>query len=194
MCVSDMVLGDKGEFAIEFSFEPDPDVGAFESHEMAASWGRWALWVKNRNLCRHTVFGGESSECVSWYLLPVLEWFCDNWISLFSEQKPATAPLKESSSENAHSMCLEYMKQRFFDAMNYKTDEKWFKWRLRHSLRSCREGGLFPDVFIRGHGENVDVKRQWKYRGGRFPLPERRKISVFLNLTAWHWSTEKEPP
>jgi Zn-dependent peptidase ImmA (M78 family) len=165
MCGAEMTLyGDKKEFAIEFSFEKDPDGGGFESPEITASWGQWALWTKGKNLCRHISPNGKSGVCVervSWYLLPLIEWLCENWRPLFSEQKPPM-PFRVS---NAHAMGMEYTQRRFFGTLDYKADEKWFKWRNCHALRSCRNGGLFPDVFFRGHGENVEIS--W----GANPLP-----------------------
>ena len=169
MCgVETTLWGDKKEFAIEFSFENDPGKSSFETPEMTASWGKWALWTKGRNLCRHISPNGNGSVCeehVSWYFLPLMEWFSENWQPLFSEQKPATVPFTASSAENAHAMGMEYAKWRLSGTMTDSTDGKWFQWRGRHALRSCSNGGLFPDIFFRGHGENVEIS--W----GTNPLP-----------------------
>ena len=65
-----ITFGDKKKFAVEIEFCSDPDAGKFALPEDGLSWGRLDLWVDGRNLCDP---GG-----VTWYLLPLFEWFVAN--------------------------------------------------------------------------------------------------------------------
>ena len=108
-CGSELVVyGKPSSFAIEFALEKDPDPTPYRP-EMKAAWGKFAIWVKDKNLCRFMFTESESGndeqeEYVSWYLLPMLKWFVENWLPLFSEQKPPEA----SDGDCAYFMGLNF--------------------------------------------------------------------------------------
>ena len=52
----------------------------------------------------------EQEEYVSWSLLPMLNWFVENWLPLFSEQKPPEA----SDGDCAYFMGLNFAQKRLW--------------------------------------------------------------------------------
>lgn len=147
-------VGQKHKFAIEFSFGSDPDQGRGAELKKSASWGAWAIWLKGNNLCRHSIPGGEAAdeEHVHWYLWPLIEWLAANWAPLAFEEAPPFA----SERITAWGMGQEFLEHRLNSVFSRKKEEKWFQWQQRHALRSCREGGLMPDLYIRGAGDSLE--------------------------------------
>ena len=70
--------GDPGKFSVSLSFHRDPDDGQGATQEESASWGAFQIWVNGTNLCAHRQ-ANETYDRVNWYLLPLLEWFVENW-------------------------------------------------------------------------------------------------------------------
>ena len=151
-----ITFGDKKKFAVEIEFCSDPDAGKFALPEDGLSWGRLDLWVDGRNLCDP---GG-----VTWYLLPLFEWFVANWDAIFHESKlprvsnnkgfPSRLPDDEDSAwvlRDRDMRRLPYLKDDEADLL----EESWHTWSLRHGIRSAAEGGIFPDILILRHGEDV---------------------------------------
>lgn len=147
-------LGDKSRFAIGIDFRPDPDDGEGTTPEDSGSWGTFALWVGGANLCAHYE-EGELIDAVHWYVLPLLEWFAENWEPLFHEER---LPFSDDAPNGATHF---QQKQRTplglsdEDALAY--DERLYEWRQRHSIQACREGGIFPDITLRRWRELVEV-------------------------------------
>jgi len=146
------IFGDKNIFALEFAFVSDPDGGCGATKEESLSWGEFALWVQGKNLCQF-MHKGERSDSVHWYLLPLIEWFANNWGALLYEEAPPTPTDKGFS---ARSIFFEYGKLRF-GFMPENEESLWYDWGQRHSLRSCASGGIFPDVYLRGAGDKVEI-------------------------------------
>ncbi|MGB6609926.1 MAG: hypothetical protein WBE63_09320, partial [Acidobacteriaceae bacterium] len=71
---------------LEIGFESDPDKGRGTGADESTSWGWFRLFVDDMNLCQH-VANSRLSDRVDWYLLPLLEWFVENWDSLLHETK-----------------------------------------------------------------------------------------------------------
>src|SRR5205809_227196 len=80
------LAGDTSKFAIRIAFADDPDRGSSATHEESSSWGTFQIWVNERNLCAHQ-FGEELSASVHWYMLPLFEWFVQNWDPMFHEER-----------------------------------------------------------------------------------------------------------
>lgn len=175
-----LVYGNPSSFAITFVLEKDPDPTPYRyCPEMKESWGRFAIWVKGKNLCKFMFTESKSGhdeqeEYVSWYLLPMLNWFVENWLPLFSEQKPPEA----SDGDCAYFMGLNFAQKRLWGGFSPERDRKWYEWIKRHALRSCREGGLFPDIYFRGSGERIEIS--W----GENPLPGEPQNFRFLETAA----------
>jgi len=139
-------FGDPTRFAIDFAFSPDPHDGRGASPVHAASWGTLRLWVGGRNLCEYRA-EGALHDAIDWYLFPLIAWLAENWDPLFHEQRfPEVVPPR-----NARHAYLGAVRATLGDPDPHVEHRAvaWQQWWQRHALRSCREGGLFPDTFIR---------------------------------------------
>jgi Zn-dependent peptidase ImmA (M78 family) len=148
-------MGDREKFFFQLAFEPpaDPDFAAPE--EDALSWGSFQLWVDGRNLCRHAV-GTEESQAVYWHLLPFMEWLVEHWDYLFHEQRPpvrnAAQFAWQSLAETNSPLALEHGGE-----WDFQTAAMNAEWSARHSITTCREGGLFPEIIIRRFWSDVEI-------------------------------------
>lgn len=129
------LAGDTSKFALSLSFESNPDQDDASSPEESASWGAFQVWVEGRNLCAHTEPGG-SVDSVHWYLLPMLEWFLSVWNPLLHEER---SPVPEV--DTASDAAWQYWRPT--------APENWWEWWSRHNVQACRNGGLYPDVYLR---------------------------------------------
>jgi hypothetical protein len=125
---------------LDIRFERDPDNGFFADEDLVASWGTFRLSVGGFNLCEH-VARRQVQEGVTWYLLPLLEWFVDNWDRLFHEPKiPSGLNQRINARQSWRSADIFDLETEFAEAA-----QQWWK---AHSLRSAANGGIFPDVFF----------------------------------------------
>jgi Zn-dependent peptidase ImmA (M78 family) len=146
--------GNTEKFAFLVQFETDPDQGASATPDMAASWGAFQIWVRGKNLCAHRE-EGETLESVHWYLLPLLEWITANWEPLLHEEK---LPERNAADDAADALVQTSLPPPTLSEQNTRSWEtRWFAWRDRHAFQSAREGGLFPDVVVRRHRDQVEV-------------------------------------
>ena len=150
------LIGDTSRFAIRLAFAPDPDEGRGATADASVSWGSFQLWVDGRNLCAHSE-EGERIESVHWYLLPLMEWFADNWNALLHEER---LPVKNEGGDAWASL----RNTRFAppalaaDAdLEAAWEERWQGWWSRHALRAASAGGLFPDVVFRRFRDAVEI-------------------------------------
>ncbi len=168
---TDICVGNKEHFAVHVALERDPDNGQGASLEESLSWGALEIWVHGKNLCRH-VEDGELVSSVHWYLLPIIEWLAANWNPLLHEER--------LPNRNAGDDAWKSLAETRFPPANFDSDaeDKWFQqwqaWWFRHSLQSCRCGGLFPDILIRRWRDTVEVS--W----GNGSLPGIPDDVVFL--------------
>ena len=139
-------FGDPSRFAIDIEFLADPHGGRGAQPAQAASWGAFRIWVHCRNLCEHRA-GGALHDAVVWYLLPFLTWLAESWDPLFHEQRLPEA----TQTRDARRAYLGAVRATLGDPDPHVEQRAvlWQQWWSRHSLRSCREGGLFPDLFVR---------------------------------------------
>ncbi len=139
-------FGDPSRFAIDMEFLPDPHNGRGASPAQAASWGAFRLWVRGRNLCEHRA-QDALHDAATWYLLPFLTWLAENWDPLFHEQRLPEA-MQPKSARHAYLGAVRATLGDPDPQVEHRAIA-WQQWWERHGLRSCREGGLFPDIFIR---------------------------------------------
>lgn len=172
------LAGDTERFAIQMTLAHDPDQGEGAAPEVSASWGAFQIWIEGQNICAH-VEQGELIDSVHWYLLPMLEWLIGNWNALFHEGKvPVQNRLPLShAAVSAHGILRA---TRFpWSGLNETDAESWsHSWQQywqRHALRACREGGLFPDLYVRRWRHLVELS--W----GNTPLPGVPKDFAFLS-------------
>lgn len=147
-------VGRRDVFAVELTFEADPDYGRTATAEESASWGSMEVWVKGKSLCSH-VEEGELSPSVHWYLLPVLEWLTHNWDPLLHEER--------LPNRNAGDDAWKSLSETRFPPQIYDRDaedewrRQWQQWWYRHCIQSCRCGGLLPDIVMRRWQDLVEV-------------------------------------
>src|SRR5690348_7560923 len=92
----DILVGSKERFAVRFAFQRDPDHGRAATPEECISWGAFEIWAAGRNLCKH-LDCSQPLPSVHWYLLPLLEWFAENWDFLLHEERlPVSAPAADA--------------------------------------------------------------------------------------------------
>ena len=150
------LAGDTGRFAVQISFTADPDEGQGIDPEVGLSWGSFQVWAEGRNLCAHMA-QGEKVDSVHWYILPLIEWFAQNWNPILHEER---LPLRNRETNAWNSL----RDTRFPPAAIETDDERashwervWQGWWNRHALRSASEGGLFPDIVFRRHRDSVEI-------------------------------------
>ena len=149
------LAGDTSGFALRLAFAPDPDAGQAAQPEVSMSWGSFQLWVEGRNLCAHQE-DGERTESVHWYLLPLMEWFAENWNPLLHEER---LPRNEGDNAWASLQATRFPPWAIADntQLASRWESAWQKWWRRHAIRTGSEGGLFPDVVLRRLRDRVEI-------------------------------------
>ncbi|MFO7776191.1 MAG: ImmA/IrrE family metallo-endopeptidase [Candidatus Hydrogenedentota bacterium] len=147
--------GDTDRFAIKIAFQRDPDEEASAAPDEAASWGALQIWVKGVNLCAHAR-RGQSMDAMHWYLLPLLEWFAQNWDALLHEQH---LPNKNQARNAAEALEAGQFPPPGLegDEAAYRWEENWHAWWSRHALQAARDGGLLPGVLFRRWRGEVEI-------------------------------------
>ncbi len=151
----EMHAGDPAAFAFRLAFLPNPhgedDRATPEERE---SWGAFAIWANGENLCAH-IEQGEILDSAHWYMLPLIEWFVDNWDPLLHEER---LPLSNTGLSAAESLSRTRFPPLSLKEVNeFAWMDTWSAWWDRHCLRSGREGGLFPDVYIRRYRDALEL-------------------------------------
>lgn len=146
--------GSTDELALDLAFRDDPDLDVPFDEDLRASWGSFALWAGGRNLCAHAV-QGEVLEHTHWYLLPLLEWLVGSWERLLHEERlPESRVAATTAAEYAR---LSSAQPLFDDEADWGRLAAEQDWMDAHRLRSAAEGGLFPDVYLRRWGDQLEV-------------------------------------
>jgi Zn-dependent peptidase ImmA (M78 family) len=147
-------FGVPGRFALDLRLLPDPDPETMAPASSTGSWGQWRLWVNGLNLAEHrlTVATGQTvrSDCVTWYLAPLLRWLAGNWTPLLHEER---LPSLVRGARTGRDAYLAIAGTWMDDALVFTP---WQVWAARHSLRWAAEGGLLPDVFLRRLGDDIE--------------------------------------
>lgn len=147
-------VGDPARLAVSIAFSANPE-GDHDAAtvEEGLSWGSLRLWIDGENLCAHHELGQIVEDC-HWYLLPLLEWFADNWNALTHEERP---PLQNSGVSAAEALAKSKqppLSLKDVDEFGWMAD--WAAWWQRHNLRAARQGGVLPDVYIRRYRDQLE--------------------------------------
>jgi hypothetical protein len=152
------LIGSTDRFAIEFSLIADPDEGRSASPETSSSWGEFKIFVEGRNLCESKDSAGTTLNGVQWYLLPLLRFLVYNWDALLHEQR---LPLQVR--QNAELAAASLMARTRTPSQSQGLDaftawhDLWWTYYSRHAIASARDGGLFPNVWVRRFGNDVEI-------------------------------------
>ena len=152
----EMLAGDTRRFAIRLAFGPDPDDGRGAARDLSLSWGSFQLWVEGRNLCAH-MEEGERLESVHWYLLPLIEWFANNWNPLLHEERLPVRNVGTNAWESLQETCFPPGAVEADEVLADEWCRHWQSWWYRHALHVASEGGLFPDVVFRRFRDTVEI-------------------------------------
>lgn len=143
------LAGDTQILALDLALLRDED-DAWDQ-DLATSWGMFSLWVDGVNLCAHDE-EAERIEGVHWYLLPLLEWLVASWDPLLHEER-----LPTPSMPDAPSAAIGLGVSMRSPDPDWNAAEILHAWRVRHSWRTCAEGGLFPDIWMRRWRDQLEV-------------------------------------
>lgn len=141
--------GQTAKFAVRMSLHEDPHPVQGSDDDTSASWGAIQIWLDGVNICASTD-QGESLASAHWYLLPILEWFVEQWDPLLHEER---LPLERfvTAADFSASPNVD------FDTDDYwEREEQRFAWSERHGIRSAADGGLLPDLKIRRLRDEIE--------------------------------------
>ena len=147
------LAGDTSAFAIKLAFMDDPDDGRGASEDVSPSWGAFQLWANGWNLCAH-LEEGERIESAHWYLLPLLEWFVRHWNPLLHEER---LPCEAADEAWTGLRGTRFPPPALDEHKEAAWESAWHGWWSRHAIQAARDGGLFPDVFLRRFQDSVEV-------------------------------------
>jgi Zn-dependent peptidase ImmA (M78 family) len=150
----EMQAGDPAEFAFSLAFLPNPQGDDDRAvPEERGSWGAFSVWVRGENLCAH-IEQGELVDSVHWYMLPLIEWLVDSWDPLLHEER---LPLKNEGISAAESLGLTRVPPLSLKEVDeFAWLDTWAAWWSRHCWRAAREGGLFPDLYLRRYRDSLE--------------------------------------
>ncbi len=168
----EMQAGDPARFAFRLALLPNPD-GDHDraSEEERGSWGAFSVWANGENLCAH-IEQGEVLDSAHWYLLPLLEWLVDNWDPLLHEEQLPLSNAGVSAAESLRQTQQPPLSLKEVD--DFEWMDTWATWWSRHCFRSAREGGLFPDLYLRRYRDKLE------FSTGADPLPGIPDSYIFL--------------
>jgi hypothetical protein len=159
----EMKAGDPTAFAFRLAFLPNPDGTDDRANaDERDSWGKFTVWAGGENLCAH-IEQGEEIQAAHGYMLPLMEWLADNWDPLLHEER---LPLQNVGISAAESLARTRMPPVSLKEIDdFEWPEIWADWWNRHSVRAAREGGLFPDIYLRRYRDRLEIST------GAEPLP-----------------------
>jgi Zn-dependent peptidase ImmA (M78 family) len=151
----EMKAGDSSVFALSLAFSPNPH--GSDDHATAderESWGSFTLWAGSENLCAHFE-QDEIIQSAHWYMLPFMEWLTENWDPLLHEERLPLQNAGVSAAESLRRTQLAPLSLKEVDEFEWLTT--WSDWWSRHSVRAARDGGLFPDLYMRRYRDRLEI-------------------------------------
>ena len=148
-------VGDPARLALSIAFTANPD-GSDDAATLddSTAWGSFRIWVDGENLCAHHELGEVVDAC-HWYLLPLLEWFADNWNALFHEERLPLANSRSSAADSLAATKKPPLRLKEVDEFDWMAS--WAEWWERHDIRAARLGGLFPDLYLRRYRDQLEI-------------------------------------
>lgn len=150
------LAGSTDRFALEVSLADDPDEGRGAERSLAASWGEFTFYLDGRNLCEAKDPTGLTLPGVRWYLLPLISFFIRNWEPLIHQERLPRVP-REGTSAAAHMASLGTPPATYDDRRTEEWNEDWWIFFTEHCLASAREGGIFPNIWFRRTGDDIEI-------------------------------------
>jgi hypothetical protein len=148
------LVGSTERFAIGISLIADPHEGQGASTAMAASWGEFTFFVEGKNLSEAKDSSGVHIEGVHWYLLPLLQFFIENWESILHQGRlPRVA--RRGTFASTQMANIEVPPPTLRDDAAFDWNEDWWTFYSQHCLASARDGGIFPNIWLRRLGDDI---------------------------------------
>ena len=151
----EMKAGDPATFCFSIAFTPNPHgIDDRASADERDSWGNFTIWAGGENLCAH-IEQGEELQAAHWYMLPLMEWLAENWDPLLHEER---LPLRNVGVSAADSLAKNRQPPVSLKPIDeFEWVDSWSEWWNRHSMRAAREGGLFPDIYLRRYRDRLEI-------------------------------------
>jgi Zn-dependent peptidase ImmA (M78 family) len=148
-------FGDPPRFQIALRWVEDDAPAQRRPARHGWSMGQLTIMVAGVSLTASTL-GDDRQEHVGWYLSPALAWLADNWVSLLHEERFGWPTKDASPAAIACRRALDLWggSEDETERSNYRAAQVWY---MRHGLRSASAGGLFPDLFIRRFGDDIEL-------------------------------------
>lgn len=166
-------FGDPNRFEIALRWRSDAE----PRHRRPAKYG-WSIGDLRLTVGGTVLTGNASGQqaqaFVSWYLLPIAQWFADNWADLLHQ---ADFPWFESSSAPAVTVVGRKLRN-LIDARDDKGCEEYREaqaWRNAHAMNSASNGGLLPDLYLRRYLDTIEMS--WTGSPPRFAPDQFRFTS-----------------
>lgn len=148
-------FGDPSRFEIAMRWRSDAEPRHRRPAEYGWSIGDLRLTVGDTILTGNTI-GESPRDFISWYLLPIAQWFAHNWTDLLHE---ADFPWHEFSAAPAVAVVGRKLRS-LIDARDGPGREEYRKaqaWRNAHALNSASNGGLLPDLYLRRYLDTIEL-------------------------------------
>ena len=142
-------------FEVAVRWTEDPAPPARRPAGYGWSMGQIRITVAGENLTEGVGLG-ERQPYVGWYLSPVLHWLATHWGALLHEERFSWPERNRAPAATACRRALD-SHVAATDRQGRETYRRTHAWYHRHGLRSAALGGLFPDLFIRRWGDDIEL-------------------------------------
>lgn len=164
-------FGSPDHFEIAARWVTDPEPRAQRPLREGWSTGQLQITVGRQVLTEHE-FRGERCAHYSWYLLPLMDWFINQWTWLFHEEQYAWADRYGQPAAVATLAALDKTLGSP-DPLVRQTYRDVHAWWCRHALRAADASAIYPDIYIRRVADDVELSwlaRQPEHAPGDFLL------------------------
>lgn len=194
-------FGDPAQFEIAARWSPDTETR--DSLPLLEGWstGDFRITVCGQVLTAHRLHG-KRHDSLAWYLSPIVDWLIRNWTSLLHEERYAWP---DKSGQPAAVAALTALEQTIAatdeaDRRTYATVHAWWS---RHALRAADSSAIYPDVYLRRCGDDIEVSwlsRQPEFAPADFSLtiapgyallPVRAVAEPLWKFLAWATETAR---
>ena len=148
-------FGDPSRFEIAVRWTRDSEPRARRPASHGWSTGDLKITIGDKAIT-HSRRGAAQQSHVGWYLAPLFDWLASNWGSLLHEEAFAWTEKHAVPAVIAchHALDRWIATTDAYGRERYKAVQSWYR---RHALRQASEGGLFPDLFLRRFGDEIEL-------------------------------------
>lgn len=141
------------EIAVRWMADTEPPERRPTGHGWSMGWIK--LVVAGKTITE-SALQGERQLHVGWYLSPMLDWLATHWVDLLHEEHFAW---HERTGLPAVIACRRTLDAygAAYDSIGRETYGRAHAWYHRHGMRAAALGGIFPDLFIRRSGDDIEL-------------------------------------